>query len=318
MSEQTIAKGWLRAVHAEDFAEVSEAWAKCLRTAEPFDMEHRIDPPSGQSLWVRSRAFPRRDAKVRVIKWYGTTEDIDQRKKSEIAMRQSEKLAVVGRLASSISHEINNPLESVVNLLYLARGTNDLEEIGGYLATADQELSRVSAITSQTLRFHKQSTRATPVGCDDLLASVLSLYKGRLQGLNVQVEQRTRTDRPLMCFEGEIRQALSNFIGNAIDAMTPEGGRLLLRSREATDWKTGEKVLAMTIADTGAGISTQAQKRLFEPFFTTKGLGGNGLGLWISQEIITRHKGRIKVKSSTNQPRAGTLVSILLPFDMAS
>jgi PAS domain S-box-containing protein len=318
MNEQTLARGWLGAVHGEDFAEVSEAWAKSLRTAEPFDMEHRIDPPSGQSLWVRSRAFPRRDANGRVIKWYGTTENIDQRKKTEIMMRQTEKLAVVGRLAGSIAHEINNPLESVVNLLYLARGTSDLAEIGEYLASADQELSRVSAITSQTLRFHRQSTRATPVVCDDLWTSVLSLYKGRLQASNVKVERRGRTERPVTCFEGEIRQALSNFIGNAIDAMTPEGGRLLLRTREATDWKTGEKVLRMTIADTGAGISSQAKTRLFEPFFTTKGLGGNGLGLWISKEIITRHKGQIKVKSSTNQRRAGTVVSIRLEFEMAA
>ena len=318
LRQQTIAGGWLQAVHSEDFADVSEAWAMSLRTAEPFDIEHRIVPSSGQSLWVRSRAFPRRDAAGRVIKWYGTTENIDQRKKADLAMRQTEKLAAVGRLASSIAHEINNPLESVVNLLYLARGTNDLAKVGEYLATADQELDRVSAITSQTLRFHKQSTRATSVVCDDLLTNVLSLYRGRLQSSNITVEKRKRTDLPVMCFEGEIRQALSNFIGNAIDAMTPGGGRLLLRSREVIDSRTGGKVLEVIIADTGAGISTLAKTHLFEPFFTTKGLEGNGLGLWISKEIITRHKGRIKVKSSTNQRNAGTLVSILLPFNMAS
>ncbi len=209
LSEQTIAGGWLQAVHSEDFADVSEAWAMSLRTAEPFDVEHRIVPSSGQSLWVRSRAFPRRDAAGRVIKWYGTTENIDQRKKADLAMRQTEKLAAVGRLASSIAHEINNPLESVVNLLYLARGTNDLAKVREYLATADQELDRVSAITSQTLRFHKQSTRATSVVCDDLLTNVLSLYRGRLQSSNVTVEKRKRTDLPVMCFEGEIRQAVS-------------------------------------------------------------------------------------------------------------
>ncbi|HLW54770.1 MAG TPA: ATP-binding protein [Candidatus Angelobacter sp.] len=318
ISEQTIAGGWLQAVHPEDFAEVSGAWAKSLRTGVPFDMEHRIDPPSGQSLWVRSLAFPRRDANGRVIKWYGTTENIDQRKKTEIVMLRTEKLAAVGRLASSIAHEINNPLESIFNLVYLARGTNDPAKIDEYLAAADQELNRVSAITSQSLRFHKQPTQATPVVCDDLLTSVLSLYEGRLQGSKVKVERRKLTDRPVMCFESEIRQALSNFIGNAIDAMTPVGGRLLLRSSEATDWKTGEKVAAMIIADTGPGMSIQAKEHLFEPFFTTKGLRSNGLGLWISKEIVTRHKGRIKVKSSTNPPNPGTLVSILLPFDMAA
>jgi PAS domain S-box-containing protein len=318
MNEQAIASGWLRVVHPDDFAKVSEAWATSLQKAEPFDVEHRIAPASGQSLWVRTRAFARRDADGRVIKWYGTTEDIDQRKKTEIAMRQTEKLAVVGRLASSISHEINNPLAAVVNLLYLARGSNDLAKVGEYLAAADQELNRVSAVASQTLRFHKQSTRATPVVFDELFTSALALYRGRLQTSMIGVEKHKHTDRPVMCFEGEIRQVLSNFIGNAIDAMPSEGARLLLRSREATNWATGEKYLVVTIADNGAGISTQVKSRLFEPFFTTKNLGGNGLGLWISKEIVTRHKGRIKIRSSTDQRHAGTVVNIYLPFDSAA
>ena len=229
-NERAIAGDWLRAVHSDDFASVSEAWAKSLRTAEMFDVEHRMLRPSGHLLWVRSRAFPRRDTNGKVIKWYGTTEDIDQRKKAEIAMRQTEKLAVLGRLASSISHEINNPLAAAINLLFLARGTNDLSKIGEYLAAADQELSRVSAIASQTLRFHKQSTRATPVVCDDLLTSVLSLYQARLKSSNITVEKRKRTDRPVTCFEGEIRQALSNFIGNALDAMSPGGTSFVAQS----------------------------------------------------------------------------------------
>jgi len=317
MNDRTISDDWLRAVHSDDVAFVSEAWAKSLRTAEMFDLEHRICHPSGQSLWVRSRAYPRRNANGKVIKWYGTTEDIDQRKKIEIALRQTEKLAVVGRLASSISHEINNPLAAAVNLLYLARGTKDLSKIDEYLATADEELSRISAIVTQTLRFHKQSTRAVPIICDDLLTSVLLFYQGRLRGSNVNVEKHKRTDRPVTCFEGEIRQALSNFIGNAIDAM-PHGGRLLLRSREVTNWKTGEKGLAVTIADTGTGMSTEAKRHLFEPFFTTKYSGGTGLGLWISREIISRHNGQIKLKSSTDQRHIGTVVSIFLPFEPAS
>jgi signal transduction histidine kinase len=196
------------------------------------------------------------------------------------------------------------------------RGTNDVSKIGNYLTAADQELSRVSAMAIQTLRFHRQSTRATLVVCDDLLTSVLLLYQARLKGSDIKVEKRKRTDRPVTCFEGEIRQALSNFIGNALDAMTP-GGRLLLRSREATNWKTGGKGLIVTIADTGSGISTQAKTHLFEPFLTTKG-SGNGLGLWISDEIISRHKGRIKMRSSTDQRHAGSVVSIFLPFEPVS
>jgi len=242
------------------------------------------------------------------------TVEITQQKRAEAALIQSEKLAAVGRLASSIAHEINNPLESVMNLIYIARNAANAPEIQTFLDLADQELRRVAIIANQTLRFHKQSTKAQAIGCGDLFSTVLSIYEGRLKNSLIQVEKRKRAERPITCFEGEIRQVLNNLVSNAIDAM-PKGGRLLVRSREATDWRTGRRGLVLTVADTGSGIDPKVQSQVFEAFFTTKGIQGTGLGLWISSEIIHRHRGRILMRSGQKKDRQGTVFSLFLPFD---
>ncbi len=234
-----------------------------------------------------------------------------ERRQAEKALLQSEKLAAVGRLASSISHEINNPLESVTNLLYLAQITGDQTLIRQYLDTAERELRRVAVITSQTLRFHKQSTKPVPVNGEDLIDDVLSMYMGRTSNAAIEVEKRLRAGRQVVCFDGEIRQVLGNLVGNAIDALPPTGGRLLVRTRDATQWATGRQGLVLTIADTGAGMSEATRKRIFEPFFTTKGEVGNGLGLWVSHEIVKRHDGLVRVRS--RQDHGGSVFTLFLP-----
>jgi PAS domain S-box-containing protein len=239
--------------------------------------------------------------------------EITAQKRAEQALLQNEKIAAVGRLASSIAHEINNPLESVTNLLYIARTSQDVTEIQGYLDIADRELRRISLIASQTLRFYRQSTRPEPIQCNALVDSVLTLYQGRLLNSNIQVETREWVKEPLVCFEGEIRQVLNNLVGNALDAM-PHGGRLLIRSRVATNWITGERGLTLTFADTGYGIPHDIQKRIYEPFFTTKGISGTGLGLWISKDIIEKHHGSIRLRSSQKSGKNGTVFSLFLPF----
>ena len=255
------------------------------------------------------------DGQVRGVVVQGA--DITDLRRSEAALRQSEKLAAVGRLASSIAHEINNPLESVTNLLYLCQASEDLLEVQHYLELAERELRRVSAISSQTLRFHKQATNPTPVTCEELIESVLALYQGRLVNSHVVVDKRKRTNEAVVCFEGEIRQVLHNLVGNAIDAMHPLGGRLLVRSRKAIDWDTGRRGLVITLADTGTGMNAQTLKKLYEPFYTTKGIGGTGLGLWLSKEIVDRHHGALRVRSSQKEGRTGTVIALFLPHDAA-
>jgi len=244
--------------------------------------------------------------------------DVTERKLAQEVLLKTEKLAAVGRLASSIAHEINNPLESVMNLLYIARREDDLNAVRDFLDVAERELQRVSAITNQTLNFHRQSSDPREITCLELFSEVLQIYQGKLVNSNVTIEKCKRAERGVRCFEGEIRQVLSNVLGNAIDAMRPEGGRLLLRSRDGTDWRTGRKGLVLTIADEGSGISQATMERLFEPFFTTKGLSGSGLGLWVSNEIVQRHHGRLLVRSrmrNETSQKGGTVFTMFLPFD---
>ena len=240
--------------------------------------------------------------------------DITEQERSKKALIENEKLAAVGRLASSVAHEINNPLESVTNLLYLVRHSHDIGEIHDYIDTAERELRRVSIITNQTLRFHKQATHPQPVFCYDLIGDALSIYQGRLINSKITVEKRKRAAHPVPCFGAEIRQVLSNLIGNAIDAM-PHGGRLLLRSREAANLNDGARSVVLTVADTGSGIAPVTLKKIFDPFFTTKGIGGTGLGLWVCSEIVSRHSGSLRVRSSQRPGTSGTVFMLALPFE---
>jgi signal transduction histidine kinase len=186
-----------------------------------------------------------------------------------------------------------------------------------FLDTADQEIRRVSIIANQTLRFHKQPSNPQEIGCSALFSAVLGIYEGKLRNAGIEIEERYRAENPVVCFEGDIRQILNNLVGNAIDAM-PAGGRLLVRSRTATHRPTGRKGLVLTIADTGVGMDAQVLQRIFHPFFTTKGIGGTGLGLWVSQEITERHNGALKVRSSQREGRSGTVFTLFLPFEAAT
>ena len=256
---------------------------------------------------------PRRDADGTISGVIVLGVDVTESKRTEELLLQTEKLAAVGRLASSIAHEINNPLEAVTNLLYLAQHFAQSRETQEYLAMAEIELRRVSVIANRTLRFNRQSEHLRPVTPEYLIDGALGLYEGRLTNSRVKVHLRHRTDRPLKCNESEILQVLSNLIGNAIDAMPAYGGHLLLRSRVGRDWRTGRDGIALTVADTGSGMSPETQSRIFEPFFTTKDINGTGLGLWISEEIVKRHGGVLKVRSSASARRPGSVFTLFLP-----
>ena len=239
---------------------------------------------------------------------------MEERDRSAVALIESEKLAAVGRLASSIAHEINNPLEAVTNLLYLIRGEDGLSQTGrDYMDTADRELARVSQIASQTLRFHRQSTSATLVRPEALLEEVLTIYKTRLSNSRVLVSQEYGSDLQVTCYEGDIRQVLSNLVGNAFDVMR-NGGQLRLRTREITWWATGQRGVMFTVADDGPGMPHEVRSRVFDAFYSTKGMQGTGLGLWISKRIVHKHRGHLLVRSKVG---AGTVFSLWLPYALA-
>jgi signal transduction histidine kinase len=284
-----------------------------------FPLEGELVTRPGEHRYWTVSYFPvfAADGTVQAIS--AASLEITQQKKAELALMQSEKLAVVGRLAASIAHEINNPLESVTNLLYLAEHSEDLEKTRTYVQTAERELRRVSVIANQTLRFHKQSSSPQEISGVQLIESVISMFQSRFVNAGIRVEERERTTSTVRCFEGEIRQVLSNLVSNAIDAMHPlGGGRLLLRSHVRREWPTGRRGLVITVADTGSGIPASVANRIFEPFYTTKGASGTGLGLWVSNEIVRRHDGTLRFRSSEKEGRSGTVFALFLPFDAVS
>ena len=244
--------------------------------------------------------------------------DVTENVRAQKALIQNEKLAAVGRLAASIAHEINNPLSAVTNLLFLARAATSSIEVQDFLNRADIELRRISAITNQTLSFSKQSANPKTVPSAELIDDVINVYQSRLLNGRVRVEKKTRFHHLIRCVEGEIRQVLSNLVSNAIESMQSSGGRLLLRSRCATNWSNGRKGLAITVADTGVGIHPDARKKIFEPFFTTKGHSGTGLGLSVSLDIVARHKGSLRVRSRHAPHRSGTVFILFLPSEVLS
>jgi PAS domain S-box-containing protein len=247
-------------------------------------------------------------------------QEITHQKKAEQALIQSEKLAAVGRLASSISHEINNPLEAITNILFLIANSDDLpRELVDYVRTAQSELSRVCQIATQTLRFHRQAVNATHVTAQSLVEDVLDLYQGRLANSGIAVETSFSCSSPILCFENDIRQVLNNLIANSIDAMR-HGGRLLVRAHDATDYSQGgaRTGIRIVVGDTGHGMPPAIRRRIFEPFYTTKELNGTGLGLWISSGIVQRHHGRLSLRSTQHTIHHGTIFSLFLPYQRSS
>ncbi len=240
--------------------------------------------------------------------------DLTLQKKSEEVLRQTEKLAVAGRLAASIAHEINNPLEAITNCLYLLSTTDLQADSRGYLDLAQQELDRVTQITVQTLRFYRRSTRPVQTDVHQLIETVIALFDPRLTTLQIKVVRDFRAKLTILAHDGEIRQVIVNLVGNAIDALAA-GGRILIRTTETRERRTGREGLRITIADNGIGMSHETLSRIFEAFYSTKGITGAGLGLWVSREIIGKHQGSVQVRSRESLPGipGGTVFALFIP-----
>lgn len=280
-------------------------------TVHDLELEGQ-DQVRGSWTWLVT-AYPVRPAQDE-LRWIGViVMDVSERKRSEDALRRTEKLAATGRLAASIAHEINNPLEAITNLLYLLRRFCRLDDSAlNYVTIAEREVRRMSEITQQTLRFYRQSTLPSRTTMAELLDSVLDMYNVRLSTLGIALERKYEPDLDLYCFAGELRQVIANLVSNAMDA-TAGGGKLIVSARRSKDWIHPQRDgVRITIADTGSGMNAEVRERLFEAFFTTKGATGTGLGLWVSHEIILKHHGIVHVRSREG---AGTVFQLFFPDD---
>ena len=270
----------------------------------------------GERIDVSLTISPVKDENGRVIGAAKIVRDITETKKIDRALRITEKLAAAGRLAATIAHEINNPLEAVTNLVYLAKtDIQNTARVAEYLEMASRELERVAHIARQTLGFYRDTSLPVRFSVTQMLDDLVSLYERRFESRRIRVVKQFDGNIEIRGLVGEVRQAFSNLITNAIDAM-PAGGKLVIRAKPGHEWNnTHRPGVRVTILDTGGGIARQHRKNLFQPFFTTKEDVGTGLGLWITRSIVEKHGGRIRVKSKATPETHGTAFSIFLPLD---
>lgn len=303
---------WQQSLIPEDRDRFGTIMHAATHNGNGVEVDYRVQDEHGGVRWLLSKAVVRADEQGKPSHMIGVSMDITTIKQAQEALLQSEKLAAAGRLAASISHEINNPLESVTNLLFLIASDGQLSaSTRGFVKQAEEELARVSHIATQTLRFYRQSTRPTQADIPTLLDSVLTLHRGRIANAQVEIVRQYRTQIPLLCFEGELRQVFTNLISNAIDAMSSTKGQLTLRADQSRNWGTGQAGLRVTVRDNGSGIPPEILARIFEPFYSTKGNRGTGLGLWVTKEIIQKHRGIVHVRSRVGK---GTIFSIFFPL----
>ncbi len=243
--------------------------------------------------------------------------DMTQRRRSEEALRSSEKLALIGRMSATIAHEIRNPLDSVANLLYLLRRNPNMDEEGTeFLNLAEEELARVSQIVKQLLSFNREARSPVQVDISEVIESTLTLFAPKLDQQQIRV-LRDFGDYPKVTgFPGELRQVFSNLIANAMEA-SRRGGLITIRVKTSRHWTFPDREgVRVIICDNGSGIPEAARANLFQPFFTTKGERGTGLGLWVSRGIVEKHEGSMNFRTSTRDGHRGTCFNIFLPFDL--
>ena len=305
---------FLEHIDVRDRDYVDSSYRRALEASQDWEFEARIHLVDGQERWIWAKGKHFRDEAGTVIEIIGLVADVTERRRTELALYKSEQLAVVGRLASTIAHEINNPLEAVTNLLYLASTAESFEEARQYLKTAESELQRVVSIANQTLRFQRSKSIVGVSSPEMLFGGIRAMFAGRLINHGIAFEVQHHTEKTILCYANEIRQVLTNLVGNAVDAMSG-GGTLFIRTRFGHDQKAVAGVI-ITIADTGSGMSPEVLKKIYDPFFSTKGAEGSGLGLWISSEIVRRHHGHLAVKSSRSATTHGTVFRMFLPTDI--
>jgi light-regulated signal transduction histidine kinase (bacteriophytochrome) len=290
----------------EDRDLCDELWHASVANGTTFDLEIRIQPPSNEpERWNLVRAVPYLRSDGSRAGWVGTCTDLTDRRQHEAALKMTEKLALTGRMTSVIAHEINNPLAAITNLLYLLGDHVKGDETGrNYIGQAESELQRISGITKQTLRWSKESEQRADYGtAASLFSDVLQLFAGKIRNGQVNVSVEDGEDVRFFGTAGQLGQVMANLLSNSIQAVGI-GGRIWLSSKADGD------MMEIIVRDDGGGMSEETLRNLFLPFYSTKGDLGNGLGLYISHEIVERHGGNLAVKS---QLGSGTEIRMRLP-----
>lgn len=303
---QLSLKEMIEMIHPEDRGLVQEVFSTVLERQEAVQVAFRIKWANGTLHWIENRSTVVRDPEGSAIV-IGISLDITQRVLTEEALIRSEKLAAAGRLAASIAHEINNPLAGLVNLIYLARESDSMAETKELLTVADQELTRVSAVARQALGFYRDINSAVRFDLGMTLRQVMALVRKQLAGNGSSLVAELPDGKvDIDGWPGEIKQAVSNLLLNAAQA-SARGSSIRLRLMRGTE------AVWLTIADHGHGISQDHLRHIFEPFFTTRKDSGTGLGLWVTHQIVEKHHGRMRVRSSTHPNRHGTVFLLKFP-----
>jgi PAS domain S-box-containing protein len=297
------------------------------QTREPLDQPTESADAQGQAVTrelpalllarddreivISRSAAPIRDAMGKTLGLVVVFRDITEARKSEQALIASEKVAVTGRLAASIAHEIHNPLDSVATLHYLLKSEQDPAKRDEYLTMAQQELSRILQISRAMLSLYRESQTPVEVKLPEVIDSVLLLHDRKLKDAEIQVERRYKSPGIIAAFPGEIRQIITNVIANAMEASGKDGGICVTIRRSSL--QDGEPGTVIEVEDTGSGVDPAIRKKLFQPFFTTKGEKGTGLGLWVSLGIVQKHGGTMEISNSLSRRMGGACVRIYLP-----
>jgi PAS domain S-box-containing protein len=269
----------------------------------------------GTEVSIDDSGAPIRDGSGNMIGIVLIFRNITERRMSEGALMRAEKLAAAGRLAATVAHEVNNPLEGLTNLVYIALRSNDLDEIRHLLAQAESELGRIAHITRQSLGFYRETSISAHFKPSTIVREVTDFYTSRAISLGISFVVNAKTERQVLGSAGELRQILSNLLANSLDACV-RGSTIRVEASSALDPRDLSRPgVRITISDTGFGIPAKHLENIFEPFFTTKKDTGTGLGLWVSRELVEKHGGTLRVRSRTSNPFCGTVFSIFLPTE---
>jgi two-component system CheB/CheR fusion protein len=293
---------------ADDIPEIMER----LRRGERIDHYETVRvTKDGRLLNISLTVSPIWNSRGQLIGASAIGRDVTDVRRAEAALRLSERLASVGRLAATITHEINNPLDSIGNVLHILAERETTEENLDLIRLAQEELRRVGQIVRQTLAFNRSTSFPSEFVVKDAVEDVIDMYHKKIEDTKIQVERRYQFEGKILAHAVEVRQVFANVIRNAVEAMRTNG-KLRVAVRKARSWKDLTKAgVRVLVFDTGTGIPKNSQRELFNPFFSTKQDQGTGLGLWVSKQIVTRHGGTIRFRSVEGK---GTCFSVFLPL----